>query len=56
MNLLIGNIGHLGVIVAFAAALVAAYGYFQASRGRALDDPDMQKRLLVDSLKPIVAG
>ncbi len=40
MNLLIGNIGHLSVIVAFAAALVAAYGYFQATRGRALGDTD----------------
>ncbi|UOQ97449.1 cytochrome c biogenesis protein CcsA [Hymenobacter sp. 5317J-9] len=40
MNLLIGQIGHLSVIVAFAAALVAAYGYFQASRGRALGDED----------------
>ncbi|ALW83890.1 cytochrome C biogenesis protein [Hymenobacter sedentarius] len=40
MNLLIGNIGHLSVIVAFAAALVAAYSYFQASRGRALGDTD----------------
>jgi len=40
MNLLIGNIGHLSVIVAFAAALVAAYGYFQAARGRALGDTD----------------
>ena len=40
MNLVIGNIGHLSVIVAFAAALVAAYGYFQASRGRALGAED----------------
>jgi cytochrome c-type biogenesis protein CcmF len=40
MNLLVGNIGHLSVIVAFAAALVAAYSYFQASRGRALGDTD----------------
>ncbi|MBD2721418.1 cytochrome c biogenesis protein CcsA [Hymenobacter armeniacus] len=40
MNLLIGQIGHLSVILAFAAALVAAYGYFQASRGRALGDED----------------
>ena len=40
MNLLIGNIGHLSVIIAFAAALVAAYSYFQATRGRALGDPD----------------
>ncbi|MBJ6110958.1 cytochrome c biogenesis protein CcsA [Hymenobacter sp. BT523] len=40
MNLLVGQIGHLSVIVAFAAALVAAYGYFQASRGRALGDED----------------
>ena len=40
MNLVIGNIGHLSVIVAFAAALVAAYGYVQATRGRALGDND----------------
>ena len=40
MNLLIGNIGHLSVIVAFAAALVAAYSYFQATRGRALGNDD----------------
>ncbi|GAB3304530.1 cytochrome c biogenesis protein CcsA [Hymenobacter humi] len=40
MNLLIGNIGHLSVIVAFAAALVAAYSYFQATRGRELGDDD----------------
>ena len=40
MNLLIGNIGHLSVIIAFAAALVAAYAYFQASRGRVLGDTD----------------
>ena len=40
MNLLVGQIGHLSVILAFAAALVAAYGYFQASRGRALGAED----------------
>ncbi|WP_082115954.1 cytochrome c biogenesis protein CcsA [Hymenobacter terrenus] len=40
MNLLIGNIGHLSVIIAFAAALVAAYSYFQATQGRALGDND----------------
>ncbi|WP_310398026.1 cytochrome c biogenesis protein CcsA [Hymenobacter sp.] len=40
MNLLIGNIGHLSVIVAFAAALVAAYGYYQATAGRPLGDND----------------
>ncbi len=40
MNLLIGQIGHLSVILAFAAALVAAYSYFQASRGRALGEED----------------
>lgn len=40
MNLLVGQIGHFSVIVAFAAALVAAYGYFQASRGRALGQED----------------
>ncbi|GAA3978445.1 cytochrome c biogenesis protein CcsA [Hymenobacter antarcticus] len=40
MNLLVGQIGHLSVIVAFAAALVAAYSYFQASRGRALGEED----------------
>jgi cytochrome c-type biogenesis protein CcmF len=40
MNLLVGQIGHLSVILAFAAALVAAYSYFQASRGRALGEED----------------
>ena len=40
MNLLVGQIGHLSIIIAFAAALVAAYGYFQASRGRALGAED----------------
>ncbi|WP_223651663.1 cytochrome c biogenesis protein CcsA [Hymenobacter psoromatis] len=41
MNLLIGNIGQASVIVAFVAAAVAAYGYFQAARGRALGQPDL---------------
>ena len=40
MNLLIGNVGHLSVIVAFVAATVAAYAYFQAARGRVLGDND----------------
>ncbi|HEX8659915.1 MAG TPA: cytochrome c biogenesis protein CcsA [Hymenobacter sp.] len=40
MNLLVGDIGHLSVIVAFVAALVAAYSYFQATQGRALGDND----------------
>jgi cytochrome c-type biogenesis protein CcmF len=40
MNILIGNVGHLSVIVAFVAATLAAYSYFQASRGRALGDTD----------------
>jgi cytochrome c-type biogenesis protein CcmF len=40
MNLFIGNLGHFSVIVAFATALVAAYSYFQAARGRALGDTD----------------
>lgn len=40
MNLLIGNLGQASVIVAFVAAAVAAYGYFQAARGRALGEAD----------------
>ncbi len=40
MNLLIGNIGQLSVIVAFVAATVAAYSYFQSTRGRELGDTD----------------
>ena len=40
MNLLVGDIGHLSVIVAFVAAVVAAYAYFQATQGRALGDVD----------------
>ncbi|GAB2956233.1 hypothetical protein GCM10027048_22720 [Hymenobacter coalescens] len=36
----IGDWGHLGVIVAFVAAVVSALGYFMASRGRALGDTD----------------
>ena len=40
MNLLVGQIGHFSVILAFAAAIVAAYSYFQASRGRALGEED----------------
>ncbi|RYY12868.1 MAG: cytochrome C biogenesis protein, partial [Cytophagaceae bacterium] len=40
MNLFIGNLGQASVIVAFVAAAVAAYGYFQAARGRALGAPD----------------
>jgi len=40
VNLLIGNIGQASVIVAFVAAAVAAYGYFQAARGRALGQAD----------------
>ena len=46
MNLLVGQIGHFSVIVAFAAALVAAYGYFQASRGRTLGQEDASWRRL----------
>src|SRR6476661_7231545 len=40
MNLLVGNIGHFSVILAFATAMVAAYSYFQAARGRALGETD----------------
>ena len=40
MNTLIGSVGHLSVIVAFVAATLAAYSYFQASKGRALGDTD----------------
>jgi cytochrome c-type biogenesis protein CcmF len=40
VNLLIGNIGQASVIVAFVAAAVAAYGYFQAARGRALGEAE----------------
>ena len=40
MNLFIGNLGQASVIVAFVAAAVAAYGYFQAARGRALGETD----------------
>ncbi|QKG57569.1 cytochrome c biogenesis protein CcsA [Hymenobacter sp. BRD128] len=40
MNLLIGNLGQASVILAFVAAAVAAYGYFQAARGRALGQAD----------------
>ena len=40
MNLQIGNAGHLSVIMAFVAAAVAAYAYFQAARGRRLGEPD----------------
>ncbi|MGI4863995.1 MAG: cytochrome c biogenesis protein CcsA [Janthinobacterium lividum] len=40
MNLFIGNLGQASVIVAFVAAAVAAYGYFQAARGRALGEAD----------------
>ncbi|MVN76881.1 cytochrome C biogenesis protein [Hymenobacter sp. HMF4947] len=40
MNLLIGNLGQASVILAFVAAAVAAYGYFQAARGRALGEAD----------------
>jgi cytochrome c-type biogenesis protein CcmF len=40
MNLLIGNLGQASVIVAFVAAAVAAYCYFQATRGRALGEAD----------------
>ena len=46
MNLLIGNIGQAAIIVAFVAAAVAAYGYWQAARGRALDAPDPSWRRL----------
>ena len=38
MNLLIGNIGQASGIVAFVAAVVAAYAYWQAARGRALGE------------------
>ncbi|UYZ61710.1 cytochrome c biogenesis protein CcsA [Hymenobacter weizhouensis] len=40
LNTLIGDVGHLSVIVAFVAATVAAYSYYMASRGRALGDTD----------------
>jgi cytochrome c-type biogenesis protein CcmF len=40
VNLLIGNLGQASVIVAFVAAAVAAYSYFQAARGRALGEAD----------------
>jgi cytochrome c-type biogenesis protein CcmF len=40
VNLLIGNLGQASVILAFVAAAVAAYGYFQAARGRALGQAD----------------
>jgi len=40
VNLLIGNLGQASVILAFVAAAVAAYGYFQAARGRALGEAD----------------
>jgi cytochrome c-type biogenesis protein CcmF len=40
MDLLIGNLGQASIVVAFVAAAVAAYAYFQAARGRALDEPD----------------
>jgi cytochrome c-type biogenesis protein CcmF len=40
VNLFIGNLGQASVIVAFVAAAVAAYGYFQAARGRALGEAD----------------
>ncbi|RSK40052.1 cytochrome c biogenesis protein CcsA [Hymenobacter perfusus] len=40
LNTLIGDAGHLSVIVAFVAATVAAYAYFKAGRDRALGDTD----------------
>ncbi|RPD47213.1 cytochrome C biogenesis protein [Hymenobacter sediminis] len=40
LNTLIGDVGHLGVIVAFVAAIVAAYSYYKASQGRVLGDAD----------------
>ena len=40
MNLVIGNLGQASVILAFVAAAVAAYSYFQAARGRALGEAD----------------
>ena len=45
MNLLIGNLGQGCVILAFVAAAVAAYAYFQAARGRALGqaEPSWQR-------------
>ena len=32
INTLIGDIGHLSVIIAFVAAIVSSYAYFMASR------------------------
>ncbi|MCR5887409.1 cytochrome c biogenesis protein CcsA [Hymenobacter sp. J193] len=40
MNTFIGDVGHLSVIVAFVAAIVATYAYYQAARGRALGDAE----------------
>ncbi|AHJ96074.1 cytochrome c biogenesis protein CcsA [Hymenobacter swuensis] len=40
LNTLIGDAGHLSVIVAFVAATVAAYAYFKAGQGRALGITD----------------
>ncbi|AYA37433.1 cytochrome C biogenesis protein [Hymenobacter oligotrophus] len=36
----IGDWGHLSVIVAFVAAVVSAFGYYMAARGRALGEVD----------------
>ncbi|RFP63586.1 cytochrome C biogenesis protein [Hymenobacter lapidiphilus] len=40
LNTLIGDVGHLSVILAFVAATVAAYSYYMAARGRTLGDTD----------------
>ncbi len=40
LNTLIGDLGHLSVIIAFVAATVAAYAYFMATRGRSLGQED----------------
>ncbi|TYZ10147.1 cytochrome C biogenesis protein [Hymenobacter lutimineralis] len=40
LNTFIGDVGHLSVIVAFVASLVAAYAYYQAARGRALGEAE----------------
>lgn len=43
INTWIGNLGHLSVIIAFIASVVATFGYYQASSWQDLDDFQKQK-------------
>ncbi|WP_317128399.1 hypothetical protein [Hymenobacter radiodurans] len=46
INTFIGDLGHISVIIAFVAAIVAAYAYYMATSRRPLGDDDVAWRRL----------